>query len=69
MLPYRDEYEAFKVVPIVNAENYWKSSEIGKYYILVLNEALWMGDTLDHMLVNPNQLCHFGTRVQYNPMS
>ena len=28
-----------------------------------------MGDTLDHTLVNPNQLPHYGTRFQDNPMS
>ena len=28
-----------------------------------------MGDTLDHTLFNPNQLRHYGTRVQDNPIS
>ena len=36
-------------------------------YILVFNEALWMGDTLTHSLINPNQLCAFGMLVQDNP--
>ena len=27
-----------------------------------------MGDTLDHTLVNPNQLRHYGNRVQDNLM-
>ena len=36
-------------------------------YILVFNEALWMGDTLAHSLINPNQLHAFGTLVQDNP--
>ena len=27
-----------------------------------------MGETLDHTLVNPNQLRHYGIRVQYNPV-
>ena len=37
-------------------------------YILVLHESLWMGDTLDHTLVNPNQLRHYGNRVEDNLM-
>ena len=36
-------------------------------YILIFNEALWMGDTLAHSLINPNQLRAFGTLVQGNP--
>ena len=32
-------------------------------YILIFNEALWMGDTLAHSLINPNQLRAFGTLV------
>ena len=36
---------------------------------MVLHESLWMGDTLDHTLVNINQLRHYGTRVQDNLMS
>ena len=32
-------------------------------------EALWMGNTLDHPLVNPNQLRHYGNQVQDNLMS
>ena len=33
----------------------------------VFYEALWMGDKLDHMLVNPNQLRAYGVNVQDNP--
>ena len=32
-------------------------------------EALWMGNTLDHPLVNPNQPHHYGNQVQDNLMS
>jgi hypothetical protein len=28
-----------------------------------------MGDTMDHTLINPNQLRHYGVKVQDNPMS
>ena len=37
--------------------------------MLVLHKALWMGNTLYHTLVNPNQLLHYRTRVQDNSMS
>ena len=35
----------------------------------MFNESLWMGDSLTHSLINPNQLCAFGTEVQDNPFS
>jgi hypothetical protein len=67
--PYREDYESIKGVPIVNAATAWQSPHTGQTYILVLNESLWMGDSMDHSLINPNQLRHFGTRVQDDPTS
>ena len=67
--PYRDDYDPIQNVPIVTAATAWQSPATGKIYILVLNEVLWMGDTMQHTLLNPNQLRHFGTIVQDNPMS
>ena len=67
--PYRDDYESIKGVPIVHAATAWQSPHSGQTYILAFNECLWMGDKMDHSLINPNQLRHFGTIVQDNPMS
>ena len=61
--PYSDYYEAIKGVTILNEETDWKSLDTGQTYILVLHKALRMGDTLDHALVNPNQLRHYGELV------
>ena len=67
--PYCYDYEDIKCVPIVHAEAAWQSPETGQIYILVLHEALWMGDTLYHTLVNPNKLRLYGTRFQDIPRS
>ena len=67
--PYRDDYAPVTGVPIVKAATAWQSPHTGQTYILVFNEALWMGDSLDHTLINPNQLRHYGTAVQDNPTS
>ena len=67
--PYRDDYDSIQNVPIVHAATAWQSKETGQTYILVLNESIWMGGTMSHTLINPNQLRHFGTKVQDNPMS
>ena len=54
----------------MHAETAWKSSDTVHTYILVFNEVLWMGDNnMDHYLVNPNPLRHYGNKVQDNPMS
>ena len=36
-------------------------------YLLIFHESLWMGDKLDHTMVNPNQLQAYGVNVQDNP--
>ena len=42
---------------------------MGQTYILVLHEALWIGDKLYNTLFNPNQLRHYETQVQDKLMS
>lgn len=67
--PYREDYETIKNVPIVTAATAWQSPITGQTYILVFNEAIWMGDHMNHTLLNPNQLRHYGVRVQDDPTS
>ena len=61
--PYRDDYESIKNIPIVTAATAWQSPFSGATYILVFNEALWMGDSMPSSLINPNQLRHYGVQV------
>jgi hypothetical protein len=67
--PYADTYEAIKSVPIVQAATAFDHPDTGETTILILNEAIWMGDKMNHALVNPNQLRAFGLTVQDNPFS
>ena len=67
--PYTDTYEAIKSVPIVQAGTAYDNPETGETTILILNEVIWMGDKMDHTLVNPNQLRAYGLNVQDNPFS
>ena len=53
----------------MQAATAYQSVYTGQIYILIFNEALWMGDQLDHTLINPNQLRHHGIKVQDNPTS
>ncbi len=65
--PYTDLYEAIKGVPIVTGATAWTSQVDGQTHILVFHEAQWMGEVLEHSLINPNQLHHYGVLVQDNP--
>jgi hypothetical protein len=67
--PYTDAYEAIKSVPIVRAGTAYDHPETGETFIIVFNEAIWMGDKMDHTLVNPNQLRSYGITVQDNPFA
>ena len=67
--PHTEAYETIEAVPIVQAATPNDNPETGESTILILNEAIWMGETTDHTLVNPNQLRSYGITVQDNPCS
>ena len=56
VMPYSDTYDAITAVPAVTGATLWTSLHDGDEFILIFNEDLWMGNTLQHTLVNPNQL-------------
>ena len=67
--PHREDYDSITNVPIVQAATAWQSPDSGQVFILTFNEALWMGNSMSHSLVNPNQLRHCGIKVQDDPTS
>jgi hypothetical protein len=67
--PYTEVYESVKAVPIVSGATAWTDERTGLTYILVVNEALWMPDTVTSSLINPNQLRAYGITVQDNPFA
>ena len=67
MLPYTDSYEAIKGVSIVTGATVWTSQVTGETFILMFNEAVWMGEVLEHSLLNLNQMRHHIVTVQDNP--
>ena len=54
---------------MVTGVTLWMDLGNGQEYILVFHEALYMGDTLEHSLINPNQLRSFGIIVQDIPFA
>jgi hypothetical protein len=51
--PYTDEFKAIKSVPIVQASTAYENPETRETTILILNEAIWMGEQMELTLVNP----------------
>ena len=65
--PYSSEYQAVWNVPVVTGATVWTNPTDGTAYLLVFHEFLWMGDKLDHTLVNPNQVRAYSVSIQDNP--
>ena len=59
--PYRDDYDSVTNVPIVHAAKVWQSPYTGLTYILIFQEALWMGGHMKISPINPNQFTDKGT--------
>jgi hypothetical protein len=51
----------------VQAAPAYDNRDTGETTILILKEAIWMGDQMEHTLLNPNQLQAYGITVQDNP--
>ena len=53
--PNHDEHKPMKV-KIAMVATLWEDPKDGQLYILLIHEALYFGDNLKQMLLNPNQL-------------
>jgi hypothetical protein len=67
---FSNELGMLSKIPIASVGTLWVNPENGCSYILVIHEALYFGDDLDHSLINPNQIrLHLGNVVQDNPLN
>ena len=64
---FSDERKPFADVPIGTIATAWVNPADGEVIVLVMNEALYFGDRLDHTLICPNQLRSFGIVVDDTP--
>jgi hypothetical protein len=64
---FSDERKPFADVPIGTVATAWVNPETSETFILVMNEALYFGDRLDHSLLCPNQLRAYGIMVNDTP--
>jgi hypothetical protein len=66
--PFSKEYSAMQNIPIVKAATAYDDAETGETFILVLGQALYFGDQMDHSLLCPNQMRANGIVVDNVPM-
>ena len=64
---YDKKAEPTRDVPIVQGATAYDCQESGMTYILVFNEGLFYGSRMDHSLINPNQVRHYGLEFWDNP--
>ena len=54
-------------IPIVSGATAYDGSVTGDTFILIVNEDLYYCTRLNHSLINPNQIRHYGIPVWDNP--
>ena len=67
VVPYDDNYAPRKDVPIVTACTATQCPDSGEIVIVIIRQGLWFGRSLDHSLINPNQLRVYGCVVNNDP--
>ena len=64
--PYADSYEPIKNVPIAKVATAY-DHPTGETFIIIFGQALYMGDTMEHSLICPNQARVNGVIVEDVP--
>lgn len=65
--PFTPELSQMRDVPIVKAALAYDDSITGETFVIIVNQALYFGDSLPHILLNPNQMRTHGVRVEDVP--
>ena len=66
--PFSHEYEPMMNIPIVKAATAYDDPQTGETYILILAQALFLGDKLEHSLICLNQIHTHGVVVDDVPI-
>jgi len=64
---FHDNLSPITDVPIATVATAWSNPSTGDAYIIIMNEVLFFGQGMDHSLINPNQVRHYGLQVHDNP--
>ena len=67
--PFLDSYKPMNNVPVARCGMVWTDKTLGQDYLLVADQMLFFGTTLQHSLINPNQVRAYGIDVNDNPFN
>jgi hypothetical protein len=67
VMPFHPQYQSIADIPVVQAVTAYTDPESGETFILVINQALFLGDDFQTSLINPNQLQSHGIIVDDCP--
>ncbi len=65
---FTDIHETFNDVPIVTAATAYDDPTDGTTYVLILHQAIYMGNKISNTILCPNQLCFHGVIVDDLPL-
>ena len=66
-MPYYNKYDPISDVKVILGATAYIHPDSNLTYILWIHEALYFGKTMEHSLLNPNQLRHNSILIQDNP--
>ena len=62
---FHDSFDSLKNIPVAQVATAIQRD--GLTFILIINEALYFGSSMDHSLINPNQIWSYGIPVSDDP--
>mmetsp|Transcript_38822 Transcript_38822/g.82849 ORF Transcript_38822/g.82849 Transcript_38822/m.82849 type:complete len:728 (-) Transcript_38822:475-2658(-) len=62
---FHGDLETISDVPVATCATVWQHHS-GRRFLLIFHETLYFGDSMDHSLINPNQMRDFGIDVWDN---
>ncbi|KAL7551329.1 hypothetical protein ACHAWF_014515 [Thalassiosira exigua] len=63
---FHDDLDKLVDVSVARVASLYSDNQGGRY-TLIINEAMFFGDSMDHSLINPNQIRDYGLPVSDNP--
>ena len=65
---FLNAYASVQDILVARCCTVWTDDE-GKEYVLVGDEMLWFGTSLENLMIIPNQICAYGLSVNDDPFN
>lgn len=64
---FHKSFDSVSNVPVAQVATGFIHLDTNETFILILNETLYFGNTMDHSSINPNQICAFSIAIFDDP--